>query len=141
VKVDGEKLRVRARQSDRFEIVDKAENRTVIFYKGEHRTEIKVPQHVCKLPLIAIEAKTKKDISDSQFAQLNIEKLPETHYPVVQIRVACSKGTYIRTLAEDIGLALKQPIPAMLWQLRRTRIGDISIEQALQINDLQNLIH
>lgn len=44
------------------------------------------------------------------------------------IRVACSKGTYIRTLAEDIGTALG--VPAALSALRRTRAGVFGIEQA-----------
>lgn len=43
------------------------------------------------------------------------------------IRVACSKGTYIRVLAEDIGTALG--VPATLAALRRTRAGVFSIEQ------------
>ena len=43
------------------------------------------------------------------------------------IRVACSKGTYIRVLAEDIGTALG--VPATLAALRRTGAGVFSIEQ------------
>lgn len=43
------------------------------------------------------------------------------------IRVACSKGTYIRVLAEDIGTALG--VPATLAALRRTKAGVFSIEQ------------
>lgn len=44
------------------------------------------------------------------------------------IRVACSKGTYIRVLAEDIGRALG--VPATLAALRRTRAGVFDIAQA-----------
>ena len=43
------------------------------------------------------------------------------------IRVSCSKGTYIRVLAEDIGAALG--LPATLAALRRIRAGAFSIEQ------------
>ncbi len=43
------------------------------------------------------------------------------------IRVSCSKGTYIRVLAEDIGTALG--VPATLAALRRTQAGAFSIEQ------------
>ncbi|MEE0708871.1 MAG: tRNA pseudouridine(55) synthase TruB [Gemmiger sp.] len=43
------------------------------------------------------------------------------------LRVSCSKGTYIRVLAEDIGTALG--VPATLAALRRTRAGVFSIEQ------------
>ena len=49
------------------------------------------------------------------------------------IRVVCSKGTYIRALARDIGLALQSG--AHLIALRRTRIGDVRVEQCMQIDD------
>ncbi|MGL1832910.1 tRNA pseudouridine(55) synthase TruB [Rhodocyclaceae bacterium SMB388] len=50
------------------------------------------------------------------------------------IRVACSKGTYIRTLAMDIGAALG--CGAHLSALRRTRIGPFRIGQAVSMTDL-----
>jgi tRNA pseudouridine55 synthase len=47
----------------------------------------------------------------------------------LKIRVVCSKGTYIRALARDIGEALHSG--AHLIALRRTRVGDVRIEQCL----------
>lgn len=49
----------------------------------------------------------------------------------LEIRVVCSKGTYIRALARDIGAALQSG--AHLIQLRRTRVGDIRVENCLTI--------
>lgn len=49
-------------------------------------------------------------------------------YPLLKLRVACSKGTYIRSIAHDLGLALQTF--AHLTNLRRTRSGDYSIDQA-----------
>lgn len=49
--------------------------------------------------------------------------------PVAKIRVVCSKGTYIRALARDIGEALHSG--AHLTALRRTRIGNIRVEDCL----------
>ena len=49
------------------------------------------------------------------------------------IRVVCSKGTYIRALARDIGQELESG--AHLTALRRTRVGDIRVEQCMQIDD------
>lgn len=49
----------------------------------------------------------------------------------IQIRVVCSKGTYIRALARDIGAALNSG--AYLTELRRTRVGDYSVEQCLNL--------
>lgn len=51
------------------------------------------------------------------------------------IRVHCSKGTYIRTLAEDIGKALG--LPATLAALRRTQAGVFGIAQAHTLEELQ----
>ena len=47
----------------------------------------------------------------------------------LKIRVVCSKGTYIRALARDIGEALHSG--AHLTALRRTRVGDVKVEQCL----------
>jgi tRNA pseudouridine55 synthase len=49
------------------------------------------------------------------------------------IRIVCSKGTYIRALARDIGEALGSG--GHLIGLRRTRVGDYSIERCLEIED------
>lgn len=49
------------------------------------------------------------------------------------IRVVCSKGTYIRALARDIGLALGSG--AHLVSLRRTRVGNVRVEDCMQVED------
>ncbi len=52
--------------------------------------------------------------------------------PYAVLRVVCSKGTYIRALARDIGLELN--CGAYLTGLRRTRIGEFKVEDAVSIN-------
>ena len=52
----------------------------------------------------------------------------EIDLPFVRFTVGCSKGTYIRSLAHDIGKALG--VGAYLTNLRRTKIGDYSVENA-----------
>lgn len=49
--------------------------------------------------------------------------------PIISIRVVCSKGTYIRALARDIGLALNSG--AHLSALERTRIGDVTLAECI----------
>lgn len=51
----------------------------------------------------------------------------------ITIRVVCSKGTYIRALARDIGLALNSG--AHLTALRRTRVGSVSIDDCLTVDE------
>lgn len=53
----------------------------------------------------------------------------------MEIRVVCSKGTYIRALARDIGAALKSG--AHLIALRRTRVGDVKVENCQKIENLE----
>ena len=55
--------------------------------------------------------------------------------PKITIRVVCGKGTYIRSLARDIGEALGSG--AHLTRLERTRIGDVRIEQCINPENFQ----
>lgn len=58
--------------------------------------------------------------------------------PFIKIRVECSKGTYIRALARDIGKELK--CGAYLTELRRTRIGEFKVEDSIKVDYfLENL--
>lgn len=57
------------------------------------------------------------------------------HSPLLELRVVCSKGTYIRVLAEDIGEALG--CGAHLSALRRTASGRFRVEQAFTLEALQ----
>lgn len=52
-----------------------------------------------------------------------------------EVRVACSAGTYVRTLAEDFGKRLN--VGAHLAELRRTRIGDFPIDQAKTLEQVK----
>lgn len=54
------------------------------------------------------------------------------------LRVKCGKGTYIRSLARDLGSALDSG--AHLIQLRRTRVGDFSEEQCISLDGMQQWI-
>lgn len=58
-------------------------------------------------------------------------ELVSCNLPEIVIRVVCSKGTYIRALARDIGFALGSG--AHLTALRRTRVGDIRVEDCMDI--------
>ena len=65
--------------------------------------------------------------------QLNLDRFPELDFEVV-----CSKGTYIRSLANDFGKALGNG--ACLKSLRRTRIGEFRVEDAWPLEDLKQKI-
>lgn len=56
-------------------------------------------------------------------------ELLECNLPQIKVRVVCSKGTYIRALARDIGEALQSG--AHLTALQRTRVGNVRVEDCL----------
>jgi tRNA pseudouridine55 synthase len=56
----------------------------------------------------------------------------------IQVRVVCSAGTYIRTLAEDLGRKLG--LGAHLIELRRTRAGEFTIDAALTLERLEDVV-
>ncbi len=62
-------------------------------------------------------------------------ELLECELPVIKIRVVCSKGTYIRALARDIGQALNSG--AHLTALQRTRVGDVTLDKCMQLDDFE----
>jgi tRNA pseudouridine 55 synthase len=65
-------------------------------------------------------------------------ELLECALPEIKIRVVCSKGTYIRALARDIGESLGSG--AHLTALQRTRVGDINISDCLDPRDFKSWI-
>lgn len=62
-------------------------------------------------------------------------ELLECNLPVIKIRVVCSKGTYIRALARDIGEALQSG--AHLTGLIRTRVGEVKLEDCMQVDQFE----
>ena len=65
-----------------------------------------------------------------------IEELPEKQ---ARFRVECSKGTYIRTLGQDI--ALKLGTVGHLKELRRTKCGNFGLQDAITLEKLKNMVH
>jgi len=71
--------------------------------------------------------------------EIDISKLILLNYSknIIKIEVTCSKGTYIRTLAEDI--ANKLGMDGYLTELRRTKIGKLNINEAFSIENISTL--
>jgi tRNA pseudouridine55 synthase len=62
--------------------------------------------------------------------------ITEINLPVVSFRVVCTTGTYIRSLANDLGNALG--CGGHLSELRRTRIGDFKVEDSMTMEEFMN---
>lgn len=76
---------------------------------------------------------------ERQEREINILELILLNYSknIIKIEVTCSKGTYIRTLAEDI--ANKLGMDGYLTELRRTKIGKLNINEAFSIENISTL--
>ena len=76
---------------------------------------------------------------ERQEREINISELTLLNYSknIIKIEVTCSKGTYIRTLAEDI--ANKLGMDGYLIELRRTKIGKLNINEAFSIENILTL--
>lgn len=68
--------------------------------------------------------------------ELEIVAVGPGPYPEVEFRVLCGKGTYVRSLADDMAAVLGGC--AHLTALRRTRIGSLSIAHSVVVEDLSN---
>ncbi len=62
----------------------------------------------------------------------------EVKWPLVSCTITCSRGTYIRSIARDLGRALG--CGGYVWALRRTASGMHSVEHALRIDELKDLL-
>ncbi|MFS8130721.1 MAG: hypothetical protein ACMG57_01955 [Candidatus Dojkabacteria bacterium] len=132
VKIQGNKLRELARKADKFEIINKPESeetskKIIRFYKNDSILfESLLPAKLITLNEIELLSFEEKNLSifESKLSSKLFSLLKEkniTRLPVAKLRVNCSKGTYIRQLAEDIGTQLGYP--AFLLCLERTKIG------------------
>ena len=90
-------------------------------------------QKLCDLERqgITIERKARKvKIYEIQILEMNL--------PRVRFLVSCSKGTYIRTLCEDIGGKLG--LPSCMESLVRTRVADFTLDQAYSLSEIEKLV-
>ncbi|MCD4793769.1 MAG: tRNA pseudouridine(55) synthase TruB [Bacteroidales bacterium] len=65
-------------------------------------------------------------------------KIINLDLPIIELKIICSKGTYIRAIAGDIGTTLKNG--AHLIDLRRTKIGDFCVEDAISVEQFEKML-
>jgi tRNA pseudouridine55 synthase len=78
--------------------------------------------------------RAERQITIHELELVRCELSEECSVPIVELRVRCSKGTYVRTLGEDIGAALG--CGAHLVALRRTTVGRLDLERAVTLEQL-----
>jgi len=77
------------------------------------------------------------DLKPSDIEIYDIEVL-KINLPYAEIKIICSKGTYIRAIARDLGQQLDNG--AYLTELRRTKIGNFSVEDAITVDLFQKML-
>lgn len=139
VKVNGDKLRVLARQSERFEIQQGDERKKVVFYnikgKGKNIT-LDIPHRIVLIKNIKIlsEGRINKEVYDF-IMKYREKKEINDKLPVIEIEFDCSKGTYVRQFAADIAEEINQV--GMICDLIRIKIGPVKLEDCIDIKDVQ----
>ena len=71
------------------------------------------------------------------FVEIKDIETMDISYPYVTIRVSCGKGTYIRSLCEDIGSKCGEL--ACMTSLKRTRVGNFTVDKALTLDEITAL--
>ena len=66
--------------------------------------------------------------------KINNIRLLNFSFPYLELEISCGSGTYIRSLAADLGEVLG--VGAVMYELRRTQIGNFSIKQATRLEQL-----
>jgi len=131
VKVQGDKLRELVRKADDHKIIKQEDGSSKVQFlrQGEVWKEVNIPQKEVKiygLDLLELKKVSVKDYNFDDHFKEELQNNNITEFYSLKIRAHVSKGTYIRKLAEAIGEKLE--VPGMLVGLRRTKVGDFSLE-------------
>lgn len=129
VKVDGKRAYDLARKDKDVELKPK-----LLVIDGIELLDYRDARPEADAPLVPEEASIPRTGMRNK-AFLTSPAAPENYdaFPSITIRVVCSKGTYIRALARDIGQALDSG--AHLTALRRTRIGEVRVEDCITMEE------
>jgi len=140
VKVKGNKLRVLMRdQRYDHKVTEQAGKKIITFIPKEKYavTEftLTVPKKEIEIEAIKLIDQGGLNKSDLPYQPNNLAKIAaNSNFFYLDLEIACSKGTYIRQFAEDLGEKLN--LPASLIALERIKIGKYSSTQAIKLQDL-----
>lgn len=126
VKVDGQRAYQSAREGEEIAITPK--KITIYEFSVDYRSNLNT----------LITPITPTQSGNQSHLYRNPQGIVPEGLPQLDFRVVCSKGTYIRSLARDMGEALGSG--AFLSALRRERIGDYSVAEAIKLEDIENKI-
>lgn len=89
------------------------------------------------VPLYKLARKGKEVVREPRFIRISEIELLRFELPHVDIGMACSKGTYVRTVAYDIGKKLN--CGAYLDELRRVAVGSFHVDDAVTLEEIEEM--
>jgi tRNA pseudouridine55 synthase len=139
VKVNGQKLRkVLRNQTYTYKIEDLENGERMIMLKHNTDSQFNYNISIPKKRITIFDIKSQ-EIATINTKDVNIKNItPDKTYTYCKIYVKCSKGTYIRQLAEDIGKELN--IPSVLIKLDRVTIGNWTKADTIKYSDLESVL-
>lgn len=143
VKIDGQRAYEYARLDDPTATIQPKPVSIYSFEITAFRPGMPVETRPAASPFASKDAQDYKETRQAaslQATHLYQNPLGEvpSHLPQLDFRIHCGKGTYIRSLARDLGLALGSG--AFLSALRRENIGHYSVTNALQLDQVESFL-
>ena len=137
VKVDGQRAYVSARDGKTAEIAPKrvtVHDFDITAYRPGSGQALRNTDTV----VLSTDSNPHTDASKQPHLYRNPQGSVPEGLPQIDFRITCSKGTYIRSIARDLGEALGSG--AFLSALRRERIGDYTLNDAIAIDGIESII-
>lgn len=133
VKIDGQRAYSYAREAKEGDEIPSPTPKTVNIYEFEI-TDFR-PGDGSEAPMIEAE----QDSTPGHHLYDHPQGTVPTHLPQIDFRIRCGKGTYIRSIARDLGLALESG--AFLSALRREKVGEYHVSQAIDLEKVEEFLN
>lgn len=130
VKIAGQRAYTYARNDDPSAVIEPKLVHIESFELTPRRTQIQQYVNAMERP------PEDSDVISTTHLYNNPQGVVPEGLPIYDFRVVCGKGTYIRSLARDFGLALESG--AFLASLRRERVGAYHVKEAIQLSDIED---
>lgn len=135
VKIGGQRAYQYAREAKEGEEAPSPTPKTIHIEKFDI-TDFR-PGHAITEEVIPLQEETHSDTPTHHLYDHPLGTVPE-HLPQIDFRIRCGKGTYIRSIARDLGLSLDSG--AFLSALRREQVGQYTINDAITIDDIGSFL-
>ncbi len=110
--------------------------------KTVHIEEFEITAFRPASPISSTETIKPIESTDTPSLQNHLYNNPQgtvpEHLPQIDFRIRCGKGTYIRSIARDLGLALDSGV--FLSALRREQVGNYTLADAASLDDIHNFL-